>query len=283
MKRTRNKMHIDTKQLRKFGDNLIKIHKTSFPKIINNVMNTAVYEISNKLKKETIPKKFAKRNNFAPMSIRYNRAIGYNLNTMFSMVGQIQNAGINNTKTILEENELGKPVQSKTKHTLLGLKNIRTGNTFSKTIKKENRLTNLKPIPAQHILRNFRYINNKTNNTTPENTNSTSQTLELSRISGLMAHNRIRTLNKPIIAGTKNNRLGIYRLEKINKESKTDNRVKITKLYSLNSKTTNIKRTAWLKDTYEKELNNMDRIYIKTAKSILNRNARAFNMQMRSE
>ena len=283
MKRTRNKMHIDTKQLRKFGDNLIKIHKTSFPKIINNVMNTAVYKISNKLKKETIPKKFVKRNNFAPMSIRYNRAIDYNLNTMFSMVGQIQNAGINNTKTILEENELGKPVQSKTKHTLLGLKNIRTGNTFSKTIKKENRLTNLKPIPAEHILRNFRYINNKTNNTTPENTNSTSQTLELSRISGLMAHNRIRTLNKPIIARTKNNRLGIYRLEKINKESKTDNRVKITKLYSLNSKTTNIKRTAWLKDTYEKELKNMDRIYTKTAKSILDRNARAFNMQMRSE
>lgn len=273
-------MHIDTKQLKKFGDNLIKIQKTSFPKIINNVMNTAVYEISSKLKKETIPKKFVKRNNFAPMSIRYNRAIGYNLNTMFSMVGQIANAGANNTKTMLEENELGKPIQSRTKHTLLGLKSIRTGNTFSKTIKKENRLANLKPIPVQHILRNFRYINS---NNTIENTGSTNQTLELSRISGLIAGNRIKTLNKPIIARTKNNKLGIYRVEKINKESKTDNKVKITKLYSLNNKTTNIKRTAWLKDTYEKEIKNIDKIYTKTAKNILDRNARAFNIQIRSK
>lgn len=266
-------MHIDTNQLKKFGDNLIKINKISFPKIINNTINKTTYEIANKLKKEVIPNKFTKRNNFAPMTIRYNRAIGYNLNTMFGMVGQIANAGINNTKTLLEENELGKPIQSKTKHTLLGLKSIRTGNAFNKTIKKENRITNLKPILAQQILRNFRYISN----------NDTKQTLELSRVSGLIASNRIRTLNKPIIAYNKNNKLGIYKIEKINKESKTDNKVKITKLYSLNDKTTSIKKTTWLKDTYEKQMNNIDKIYTETAKDILDKNARAFNIQIKHE
>lgn len=266
-------MHIDTNQLKKFADNLVVIHKVSFPKIMNNLINKTTYEITNKLKKEVIPSRFKKRNNFAPMSIRYNRAVGYNLNTMFGMVGQIANAGTNNTKTLLEENELGKPIQAKTKHTLLGLKNIRTGNAFNKTIKKENRLTNLKPVLAEQILRNFRYISN----------NDTKQTLELSRVSGLVAHNRIRTLNKPIIAYNKNNKLGIYKVEKINKESKTDNKVKITKLYSLNDKTTNIKRTTWLKDTYEKQLNNIDKIYIETAKDILDKNARAFNIQIKNE
>lgn len=266
-------LNINTKQLTKFGNNLIKIRQITFPEIMNNVLTTATYNINNKLKKEVIQKRFVKRNNFAPMSIRYNRAIGYNLNTMFSMVGQIANAGTNNTKTILEENELGKPVQSITKHTTIGLKNIRTGNTFKKTIKKENRLTNLKPIPAQNILRTFRF-----------NGNNTSQSTELSRISGLIANNRIKTLNKPVIAYNKDNKLGIYRVEKTNKGSTTDNRVNITKLYSLTNKTINIKRTTWLKDTYEAELNNnLDNIYTKVARHLMGKNARAFHNQLKVE
>ena len=142
-----------------------------------------------------------------------------------------------------------------------------------KTIKKENRITNLKPILAQQILRNFRYTSN----------NDTDQMLELNRVSGLIAGNRIKTLNKPIIDYNKNNKLGIYKIEKINKESKTDNKVKITKLYSLNNKTTSIKKTTWLKDTYEKQMNNIDKIYTETAKDILDKNARAFNIQIKHE
>ena len=165
-------MQINTNQLKKFGDNLIKIKTISFPEIMNRVLNTTAYNINNKLKKETIQNKFIKRNNFAPMSIRYTKAIGYDMNTMNAMVGQLTNAGTNNTKTILEENELGQSVTSKTKHTTLGLKTIRTGNTFTKTIKKENRITNLKPAPASHILRTFRFDTNQ-------------ETLELSRISML--------------------------------------------------------------------------------------------------
>jgi hypothetical protein len=235
---------------------------------MNNLLTTTAYKLSDKLKKETIPKTFVKRNNFAPMSIRYNRAIGYNMNNMFSMVGQLRNAGQNNAKTILEENELGKPVQSKTKHTVLGLKTIRTGNSFSKTIKKENRLTTLKPIPAKHILRNFSF-----------NSNDNDETQEFRRIAGLIANNRIRTLSKPIIIHTKNNKLGIYKIEKNNADSA--NKIKSAKLYSLEGKTTNIKKRTWLKDAYEKQLSNLDRIYMKVAKNILDRNARAFHISLR--
>ncbi|MDD2840321.1 MAG: hypothetical protein PHY80_04330, partial [Rickettsiales bacterium] len=100
-------MQINTNQLKQFSDNLIKIKTISFPEIMNRVLNTTAYNINNKLKKETIQNKFIKRNNFAPMSIRYTKAIGYDMNTMNAMVGQLTNAGTNNTKTILEENELG--------------------------------------------------------------------------------------------------------------------------------------------------------------------------------
>lgn len=258
-------MNIDTRQLKKFANNLIKIRKTSFPQIMNNVITTTTYEISNTLKKETIPKTFIKRNNFAPMSIRYNRVIGYNMNTMFGMVGQIQNAGQNNAKTMLEQNEKGEPIQSKSKHTTIGLKNIRTNNTFSKTIKKDKRITNLDPVPAQNILRNFRY-----------NSNTDDKTLELTRLAGLIVSNKIKTLNKPLIARTKNNKLGIYSIK-----NSGDGKVKIEKLYSMKDKTTNIKKREWLKPTYEKQMNNLDRIYTRTAKAILDRNARAFKIEIR--
>lgn len=206
-------MQINTNQLRQFGNNLVKIKNISFPEIMNRVLNTTVYNINNKLKKEIIKNKFIKRNNFAPMSIRYTKAIGYDMNTMNAMVGQLANAGRNNTKTILEENKVGTSVNSKTKHTTLGLKNARVSNSFNKRIKKQNRLTNLKPAPANHILRTFRFDTNQ-------------ETLELSRISMLIAHNRIKTLNnKPVIAHTKNNKLGIYRIMKQGKQSSTNNKV----------------------------------------------------------
>lgn len=197
-------LKINTNQLRKFGNNLIKINKITFPEIMNNVMNATTYDITKKLKKEVLPKKFIKRNNFAPMTIRYTKAIGYNMRTMHSIVGQIANAGTNNTKTILEESELGTSVESKSKHTLIGLNNIRSNNSFNKTIKKQNRITNLRPVSARHILRNFRDKDNNNDNSR----------LELSRIASLIATNRIKTLDKPVIANTKNNKLGIYEIEK---------------------------------------------------------------------
>jgi hypothetical protein len=203
------------------------------------------------------------------MSIRYTKAIGYDMNTMNAMVGQLTNAGTNNTKTILEENELGQTVNAKTKHTTLGLKTIRTGNTFSKTIKKENRLSNLKPAPASHILRTFRF-------------NTDQETLELSRIAMLIAHSRIKTLgSKPIIAHTKNNKVGIYRIIKQG-NNKEDNQVQITKLYSFNNKSTHIKKTEWLRPTYESELKDMNKIYTKVAQNVIDSNARAFSIKIRN-
>ncbi|HSQ97127.1 MAG TPA: hypothetical protein VLL98_00205 [Rickettsiales bacterium] len=278
-------MQINTNQLKQFGNNLIKIKIISFPEIMNRVLNTTAYNINNKLKKETIQTKFIKRNNFAPMSIRYTKAIGYDMNTMNAMVGQLANAGNNNTKTILEENELGQTVTSKTKHTTLGLKTIRTGNTFNKTIKKENRLANLKPAPASNILRTFRFDTNQ-------------ETLELSRISMLIAHNRIKTWNnnsKPIIAYTKNNKVGIFRItkqgdnnnnNKSNNNSATNNtinnKLQITKFYSFNNKQTHIKKREWLKPTYESELNNMNKIYTQVAQNVIDSNARAFSIKIRN-
>jgi len=262
-------MQINTNQLKQFGNNLIKIKTISFPEIMNRVLNTTAYNINNKLKKEIIQNKFIKRNNFAPMSIRYTKAIGYDMNTMNAMVGQLTNAGTNNTKTILEENELGTSVNAKTKHTTLGLKSIRTGNTFNKTIKKENRITNLKPAPASHILRTFRF-------------NTDQETLELSRIAMLIAHGRIKALgSKPVIAHTKNNKVGIYRIIKQG-DSKEDNQVQITKLYSFNNKSTHIKKTEWLKPTYESELKDMNKIYTKVAQNVIDSNARAFSIKIRN-
>jgi hypothetical protein len=256
-------MQINTNQLRKFADNLIKIKTISFPQIINNLLNTTIYNISNNLKKEVIPKTFIKRNNFAPMSIRYDKAKGHNLNTMFAIVGQLQNAGQNNTKTILEENELGKPIQSKTKHTTLGLKTIRINNSFNKIIKKENRLTTLKPKLARNILQE---TYNKANN----------KQKELSCLSILLLKNKI-TLNNPVIAHTKENTIGVFKLKK---SAEDKNKVNITKLYSLKNKTTPTKQRIWLKNTGEKQLNNLNPIYQKTAKNTLDKNARAFHTRI---
>jgi hypothetical protein len=186
---------------------------------------------------------------------------------MHSMAEQLQHAGRDNTKTILEENELGKSVQSKTKHTVLGLKTIRTNKSFTNTIKKENRLTNLKPKPASDILKNYRYDK--------ENNYDYNKKQELSRITGLIADNRLK-LDKPIIAHTKKNTIGIF---EINKSTEDKNKVNIKKLYSLKDKTTNLKQRIWLKNTGEEQLNNnnLSKIYYKTAKNLLDRNARAFH------
>jgi hypothetical protein len=195
------------------------------------------------------------------------------------MVGQLQNAGRDNTKTILEENELGKSVRSKTKHTLLGLKTIRTNKSFTKTIKKENRLTTLKPITAKNILQEARNNANNSRNNKNNITNNPSE--ELSNISKLLLRNQI-TLNKPIIAHTKKNTVGIF---EINKSTEDKNKTNIKKLYDLRNKTTNIKKRIWLKNTGEEQLNsnNLNKIYYKTAKNILDRNARVFNVRIKSE
>jgi hypothetical protein len=241
---------------------------------MNDVISTTVYEISNKLKKETIPKTFVKRNNFAPMSIRYDKARGKDLNTMFGMVGQLQYAGQNNTKTLLEENELGKPIESKTKHTTIGLKTIRINKSFSRTIKKENRLTNINPIPAENILKNYRQYQKQDEDINNKNT-------ELSRIARLVLKTETTNiLNKPIIAYTKRGNLGIFKIEEINPDI---NKVKINKLYSLKDKTTKIKQRLWLKEAYTERLNNLGEIYIKAAKNLLGRNANAFNMRVKHE
>jgi len=152
----------------------------------------------------------------------------------------------------------------------LGLKTIRTGNTFNKTIKKENRITNLKPAPATHILRTFRFDTDQ-------------ETMELSRISMLITYGRIKTLgNKPIIAHTKNNKVGIYRIIKQG-DDKEDNKVQITKLYSFNSKQTHIKKREWLKPTYESELKNMNKIYTQVAQNVIDSNARAFSIKIKND
>jgi hypothetical protein len=232
-------------------------------------MNTTTYNISNTLKKETIPKTFIKRNNFAPLSIRYDRAKGYDLNNMYGMVGQLQHAGRDNTKTLLEENELGQPIHSKTKHTLLGLKTIRTNKSFTKTIKKENRLTALKPKPASDILKNYSYDIEGYDYDKKQ---------ELSRIAGLIANNRLE-LNKPVIARTKKNTIGIFQIDK---SAEDKNKVNITKLYDLRNKTTNIKKREWLKNTTNEQLNsnNLNKTYYKMAKNLLDRNAKAFHISI---
>jgi hypothetical protein len=79
-------MNLNTIQLNKFADNLIKIKTPTYPKIMSILLSTSAYEIYNRIKKETIPNTFIKRNNFAPLSIRYNRAIGYNMNTIQRIV-----------------------------------------------------------------------------------------------------------------------------------------------------------------------------------------------------
>ena len=123
----------------------------------------------------------------------------------------------------------------------------------------------------------------------------------------LIANNRIKTWNnnnnnsKPIIAHTKNNKVGIFRIikqgddnnnsssnnnnSKINNNAinnTTNNKLQITKLYSFNNKSTHINKREWLKPTYESELKNMNKIYTQVAQNVIDNNARAFSIKIRN-
>lgn len=260
-------LNLDTSQLQALGDNLIHIKRTTFPQICNQLLSVSAFEISNTVKQKTLPKYFKLRNKFAPLTIRYNRAQGYNLDTMFSMVGQLQNFGSRQTKTHLEENELGKDITASTTHTVIGLPGIRQGQSFSGTIKKNKYISKLKPVLAKNILCNFRY--NDSNN----NAN-----LELSRISGLVATGRINTLNnKPIVAHNKQGKLGVYEVTPAG-----ISKVQIKKLYSLKGKTTKLKQARpWLKTAYSQVLqHNLSELYQKTARYWLEKNKQAFRARI---
>lgn len=260
-------LHLNINQLKAFEDNLIRIKHITFPQICNQLLSVSAFEISNTVKQKTLPQYFKLRNKFAPLTIRYNRAQGYNLDTMFSMVGQLQNFGSRQTKTHLEENELGKDITASTTHTVIGLPSIRQGQSFSGTVKKNKYISKLKPVLAQNILRNFRY------NDSNSNTN-----LELSRISGLVAMGRINTLNnKPVIAHNKQGQLGVYEITPTG-----ISKVRIKKLYSLKGKTTKLQQARpWLKTAYSQVLqHNLPELYQKTARYWLEKNKQAFNARI---
>lgn len=272
-------LEINTKQLQKFCDKLITIKEIKFPNIIINTINTYIFESRKYLVNDYTKQNFKVKTNFIKISLHVdsvyktaqqdNPTQRIDYNKISAKIGQYQFAGKKNTKTLLENTDIGKPAIANGKYTPIALSQARTGKTFNKTVKKENKMSNV--VLAKDLLKDFTYKNND-------------ETKEFVRIRAYIASRNL-VISKPILAHTKTKGIGIYSmkvkgLERPKNNNYNDN-ITITKLYTFKGKTTNIKKRLWFRKACLHQLSNLDKIYKLTAKRIFQKDASNWNISLK--
>jgi hypothetical protein len=111
-------LHINSDSVRDFTKVLQQMHKSAFPMAVRGTLNDAVYNV----KTDTMPKKaaeFKKRSpNFFKANSKFEKAEGFNVNSMKATVGffenKLANASTNYAVKDLEQQEFGGPIKNKT-------------------------------------------------------------------------------------------------------------------------------------------------------------------------
>jgi hypothetical protein len=141
------KLDINTNAAVKFANTLEKIHKSALPLAVRGTLNKAVFDV----KKNTMPAHakaiFEQRSpNFFKANSRFENATGTNVNQMKATVGFVENnlkGGNNYAVQDLEEQERGGRIGHRS---FVPLKRARIGNSKSKNVRANYRLSKIKRI-----------------------------------------------------------------------------------------------------------------------------------------
>lgn len=134
-------LNINSSEVVKHTARLERIHKSALPSAIRNTLNDAVFDVKTKTMPATA-NEFKKRSpNFFKANSKFEKAQGFNINSMKATVGfyenKLANASTNYAVQDLEQQEDGGIIKKKT---FIAQKNARVGN---KMVRQNLRLNNL--------------------------------------------------------------------------------------------------------------------------------------------
>jgi hypothetical protein len=140
-------LNINNRAVVEHTETLAQLHRSALPLAIRATLNDAVFDVKTK----TMPKKadetFERRQpNFFKANSRFDKAQGYNINSMKSTVGFVEGGlkgGNNYAVRDLEQQEHGGKIGGKT---FIPLDNARRGNSKRGLVKPNNRLSKIKKI-----------------------------------------------------------------------------------------------------------------------------------------
>jgi len=129
-------LNINTDEVVSMTNKLEKMHKSALPLAIRGALNGAAVDVKKRTLLKTSDKKFTNRQkNFFKVKSKFNLAKGFDVNSMKSIVGII-NDGTQATDD-LQKQEYGGTIKGRT---LIPMDTGRTGNSHFKNVRKKNKL-----------------------------------------------------------------------------------------------------------------------------------------------
>lgn len=123
------------------------MHKSALPSAIRNTLNNAVYDVKTNTMPKSAKETFVNRsNNFFKSQSKFDKAEGFNVNTMKATVGFIEGGlkgGNNYAVKDLEQQEYGGRINRKS---FIPLKQARVGGSANNMVKSAHRLTNIQKV-----------------------------------------------------------------------------------------------------------------------------------------
>ncbi len=141
------KFNINTDEVVKFTNKLEKMHKSALPSAIRGTLNDAVRDVKTNTMLDESKKKFVNRSpNFFKSQSRYEKALGFNVDSMESSVGFVEGGlkgGDNYSVKDLEEQESGGTINKKS---FIPLNTARISKSANKVVRANARLKSIKKI-----------------------------------------------------------------------------------------------------------------------------------------
>jgi len=133
---------IDTSEMDKFAKKLALLPKQALPNAVRNCLNSAAFNMKTKTLPESGEKNFENRTkNFFKANSTFNKATGFNMDTMHSIVGmssdRLKDKSTNYAVKDLEQQEHGGNINKKS---FIPMKQARTGKSNSRVVASKNRM-----------------------------------------------------------------------------------------------------------------------------------------------
>jgi hypothetical protein len=138
------KFDVNTDGVIWFTNQLEKMHQSAFPNAVRGTLNSLAFDVKQKTMPLQVQKDFTIRNKtFFKANSRVEKATGFKVNSMHSIVGFKAHANTKNNKAIdeLEQQEFGGVIKDRK---LIPLKGSRIGGKGNRKVQTKNRLSKLK-------------------------------------------------------------------------------------------------------------------------------------------
>lgn len=132
---------IDVREVKEFENKLRKLHKSAYPNAVRNTLDSAAFDV----KQNTMPKvakhKFIERDQrFFKANSRVEKANGWDVSRMQSIVGFVSLKGTNKAVDDLEQQEYGGKIKGKS---FIPMRTARTGKSDRRKVQSKNRISKI--------------------------------------------------------------------------------------------------------------------------------------------